>query len=211
MPFAVILALMGCERSGNNVDVPSTQPAPAPVAHEEVSADTLPWKMASIDPAVMVFNTNDTLHTGVFEAKPLMQLEVPGGSTRYLLSGRSCSSCNEPTSLYILAAPADERTEQPPIPWHMPGRLFMANDSLLYYEASVFAGEVLPDTIGVIWYDRSLMPDGKWKQNTVLLNLSGPEPDTLVLFGHGRKSTTIDLAFHGKCTLLEDVDQHIRP
>ena len=70
---------------------------------------------------------------------------------------------------------------------------------------------MLRDTIGVIWYERSLMPDGTWRLNTTILDLTGPRPDTLILFGHGRKSATIALAFRGKCQLLDSLDQHLDP
>lgn len=148
------------------------------------------------------------------ENKPLveiMRLRSPFGREWVITSGPNKEQKHLGTCLYIL--PADGGMEWYPgmEAWHAPGRLVDARNDECYYEAEVFAGEVLQDTIGVIWYDRSLMPDGHWKENTVLLNFSKQDPDTLVLFGHARKSVTQHMAFNGKCRLLAPFDQVVKP
>ncbi len=146
--------------------------------------------------------------------KPLveiMRVMSPQGREWVITSGPNKEQKHLGTCLYIL--PADGGMEwQPGIEaWHSPGRLIDGRNDETYYEAEVFAGEVLQDTIGVIWYERSLMPDGRWKENTVLLNFNKQDPDTLVMFGHGRKAVTQHLAFNGKCRVLAPFDQVVKP
>ena len=170
------------------------------------------WKILPKETGTLVFGEKDTLRTGLRDLQLLKEFNAPSGMPWYLFKARIADKGQESKlSMYILCPDMEMCSKAIGESWHMPGRLFDGPDQDSYYEAQVFAGEVLRDTIGVIWYDRSLMPDGNWKKNTVLLNLTGPVPDTLVLFGHGRKSSTIDLAFHGKCELLGSLDQHIRP
>jgi hypothetical protein len=159
---------------------------------------------------VLAFDEGDTLHTDLSDVREMTRITTPLGRTWFLFQGRRAKSPSREVSLYVLS-PGDSTDAQAlEQPWHMPGRLIDTTGQTAFYEADVFAGQVLRDTVGVIWYDRSLMPDGQWKLNTILLNLNGPRPDTLVFFGHGRRTTTLQLAFHGQCRMLEGLDQQLR-
>lgn len=140
------------------------------------------------------------------ELTEVRRISAPTGIEWMLLTGPDLRGGRAGRALYIMKADAGAHAVEGMQPWHAPGRLLDRKDNQCYYEAHVFAGEVLPDTVGVIWYDRSLMPDGQWRENTTLLNLSGPVPDTLVFFGHGRRSTTAQMAFSGRCALLDSVE-----
>jgi hypothetical protein len=168
------------------------------------------WRISRSDRSEIVFDTGDTLRTRATDLHLLNKMVSPLGKSWFIFSGMDN---DDPDRLYVLyvVSPGDSLSRGLQHSWHMPGRLMDHTDAGVYYEASVFAGEVLRDTVGVIWYDRSLMPDGQWRSNTTLLQLDRPEPDTLVLFGQGRKSSTIDLAMKGKCQMLAPVDQKTAP
>lgn len=212
--FALILLGVGCStptppfdqqlKATSHSDTGGTPPAPeGRYAHA--------WNTLPHQPSTLVFDNGDTLRTGLPEVHMITKFQSPLGRSWFLFSGLKGTSAQAGTSLYVLS-PGDSSAKQAiDQPWHMPGRLMSPTDTESYYEAEVFAGEVLRDTIGVIWYERYLLPDGTWRLNTTLLNLSDPRPDTLVLFGHGRKSTTINLAFRGKCQMLDSMDQQLAP
>ncbi len=216
IPIALFLLGMSCT-------VPVAESASqtatmTPTSENGLVVDSLPeqrpstWTTLPLEPGTLVFGERDTIRTGLRDLKLMKEFSAPSGKPWYLFRARAAGKGSEDEmSLYILCPDKQMCSQAIEDPWHLPGRLFDGAGEESYYEAQVFAGEVLRDTIGVIWYDRSLMPDGEWKQNTVLLNLTGRETDTLVLFGHGRKSSTIDLAFHGKCELLESIDQRVQP
>lgn len=171
---------------------------------------TTDWYPLKGDSSVIVFATGDTLHLPATKVSLQGKLITPLGKPWYLFSGMDSAQHGARQALYVVSpghhlGPPLHRT------WYMPGKLKDHGGEETYYEAEVFSGEVLPDTIGIIWYDRSLMPDGKWRINTTLLDLNGPEPDTIVLFGHGRKSLTQRLAFRGKCMVLPGLDQVVQP
>ncbi|MBS1546840.1 MAG: hypothetical protein JST38_16945 [Bacteroidetes bacterium] len=168
------------------------------------------FRIVAQDPATLVFHNGDTLATGLKEFRLTGRLTDPLGRTWLLCRGTKERPLNGGTSLYILSSGDSAVHAALGAPWHTPGRLVDAATGKSYYEAETFAGEVLKDTVGVIWYERALMPNGQWKLNTTLLDLNGTHPDTLVFFGHGRKSTTLGLAFSGKCHILDSLDQRLK-
>ncbi|MBP8822317.1 MAG: hypothetical protein KBH07_01580 [Flavobacteriales bacterium] len=143
--------------------------------------------------------------------KELRRISNRTGAEWKLLVGPAHASAPTGQALFIVPSRDTSLLVHGQEPWHLPGRMIDNGDKQCYYEAEVFAGEVLRDTIGVIWYDRTRMPDGHWKENTTLLNLSNSVPDTVVFFGHGRRSATLGQAFRGKCTMLDTARLALKP
>ncbi|MEO5585206.1 MAG: hypothetical protein ABIQ75_07115 [Flavobacteriales bacterium] len=214
VPFALILFSVGCATPTSPVE---QQPEVRTLANTELTTDTLvdhhahAWNTLPHEPSTLVFDNGDTLRTGLPEVHLITKFQNPLGRAWFVFSGRKSASKEAEWSLFVLSPGDSSATRAIDQPWHMPGRLMAPKDTVGYYDAEVFTGEVLRDTIGVIWYERYLLPDGTWRLNTTLLNLSDPQPDTLVLFGHGRKSSTINLAFRGKCQMLDSIDQRLEP
>lgn len=167
------------------------------------------FRVVSTGPVVFAFANGDTLNTGLQDFDQASRITDPLGRQWLLFRGSKDHSSTTGRSLYVLSSGEIAARAALQYPWHLPGRLIAADANKSYYEAEVFAGEVLPDTVGVVWYERALMPDGQWRMNTTLLNLNGTRPDTLVFFGHGRMSSTMGLAFKGKCRKLPGVDQQV--
>ena len=215
--FPIVLLLLlayGCS-------APSSRPDPVPVtAHPSTVADVPTnalknahahtWTKLPKEPSTFISDKGDTLRTGIPGARLLTHFQNATGRDWLVLSGLSTTSERSGTSLYVLSPGDSTAAQAVQHPWHMPGRLMDPTDTKIYYDAQAFAGEVLRDTMGVIWYERYVMPDGTWRLNTTLLDLSSSVPDTLVLFGHSRKTTTIGLAFRGRCDLLDTVEQHLQ-
>ena len=168
-----------------------------------------PWQMVANDSSSIFFSTGDTLHFPATDLHYMGKVVAQLGREWYIFSGRDSSRRNM-RSLFV-QSPGYFSSAGIMHGWEMPGRLLDHGGQEVYYEAEVFTGEVFPDTMGVVWYDRSLMPDGQWRMNTRLLQFGRPEPDTLVFFGHRRKSITQSLAFQGKCRLLKGEDQVMKP
>lgn len=213
-PLALILLGVGCSAPSKPSDKPEESPGPAnstatTIARDSTSARS--WSSHAEDPSTLVFDNGDTLRTGIPGVNLITKFQVPQGRAWFLFSGRANTSKTAERTLFVLSPGDSSAGEAIAQPWHMPGTLRDLKNKENYYEAEVFAGEVLRDTFGVIWYERYLLPDGTWRLNTTLLDLNGPTPDTLVLFGHGRKSSTIKLAFSGKCQVLDTLEQHFAP
>lgn len=210
--FATILVLLtiSCSTPPNaTMDHHPSESAPDSTIGDPISEHASGFHPLQGDPSVLVFNTGDTLRTGLESVKDMGRFADPLGRSWFLISGRSKSAPENGISLYILS-PGDSTSMQALAnPWHMPGQLIDTTGKSSYYEAQVFAGEILQDTIGVVWYERAQMPDGQWRHNTTVLDLNGTRPDTLVFFGHNRKSSTIGLAFQGKCRMLDSLDQRL--
>lgn len=208
VPVILATLVVGCTYPQE----PDISQAPVPVAISAADRDSavpqdtpevavLP---ASRTSGILIIGKGDTIHTDLRGLSLLTYFTDKLERTWAVCSGLQPGQPEGNPSLFVISPSDPASSSGATTPWHMPGQLVAAADTTAYYEAEVFAGEVLPDTVGVIWYDRSLMPDGQWRENTTLLNLNGTEPDTLVLFGHGRRSSTLNLAFHGKCRRLKD-------
>lgn len=169
----------------------------------------LPYRFLGRRPAVLAFGNGVTLNTQLDDLKESAHITSPLGRDWYVFSGRKANDARPSFGLFIISPDDSESMHRLDKPWHMPGHLIDPKGKVAYYGSEVFAGEVLPDTIGVIWYERSQMPDGQWKMNTTLLNLNAARPDTEVFFGQQRKSATLNLAFQGKCHLLDSMDQRL--
>jgi hypothetical protein len=215
IPFALFLLGIGCSMPpygpGDQHVTDSTSSTANRAVDTQKDRHAHAWYTVPDEPSTLVFDNGDTLRTGLPEVELIAEFPNPLGRKWFIFSGLKSTSNKYETSLFVLSPGDSSAAQAIQQPWHMPGRLNDAKGKECYYEAEVFAGEVLRDTIGVIWYERSLMPDGTWRLNTTILDLTGPRPDTLILFGHGRKSATIDLAFRGKCQLLDSLDQHLDP
>lgn len=213
IPIILVPLAIGCS-TPPTVRSPHVSVPPAGLPADS-AGDTLPgmhgWHYHTMpqQPSALVFDNGDTLRTGLAGIKQLAWFTTPLGQPWFLFSGNRAAPAKAGVSLYVISPGDSTSLHALDAPWHMPGRLIDTTGADSYYEAEVFAGEVLRDTVGVIWYERSLMPDGQWRLNTTLLDLNGPQPDTLIFFGHGRKSSTLDLAFHGKCQLLDNMDQRL--
>ena len=214
LALLLTVTIIGCDPS---VKAPADPAPSATTGTDTTLADSAPsagmamrsnveWHLSASDPTTLVFNTGDTLPMHAKDLRLVTRLTSNLGKSWFIFSGVDSEDSDELQALFVVS-PGDSLNQGVHHSWHMPGRLMDNTSSGVYYEASVFAGEVLRDTIGVIWYDRSLMPDGQWRLNTTLLQLGRPEPDTLVLFGQGRKSATIEMAMKGKCSSLVPVDQ----
>lgn len=193
-------------RTADTLPAPRTDTVPAAAP----PAVPLEWRALKGDGSVLVFNTGDTLRTGLFDIGKLGHV-IANGVPYVLLGGRTCDACPVERSMYVLRTDAREVRTGALSAWHLPGRLLDGETGEAYYEAEVYSGEVLPDTVGVIWYERQVLPDGGTKENTTLLRLNGARPDTLVFFGRVRKPFTQGLAFRGACRRLPEVDQTSAP
>lgn len=213
-PIALMLLVVGCAAPSRpmeqQIDV-RMAPTTGGTTDTTVARHAHTWNTLPHEPSTLVFDNADTLRTGLPEVHLITNFQGALGRPWFIFSGRKGTSKKAEASLFVLSPGDSSAIQAMQQPWHMPGRLMDPTDTESYYEAQVFVGEVLQDTIGVIWYERFLLPDGTWRLNTTLLNLSNPQPDTLVLFGQDRKSSTINLAFRGKCQMLDSVDQRITP
>lgn len=160
----------------------------------------------------VVLRDGRTLETGLHEASVQAFLPRTNASDIVLVSGRSCTNCKAPIRLFVIdpdrPLPAFQQDTQA---WQNAGELVDVRTDERYYEAQVFAGTVLPDTEGIIWYERSLMPTGEWRSNTTILRIKGEVVDTVTYFGHDKLSTTQALAFRGACKVIPGQVQQVMP
>lgn len=168
------------------------------------------WRTLGKDSSLLVFDTGDTLRTELFRVRKLGHVEGTGQDYA-LVSAQPSLDRPDLRAFYTLPMKGGRMDKADLYPWHLPGRLLDGETGEPYYTAEVYSGEVLPDTVGVIWYETQVLPDGAIKQNTTLLRLNGQRTDTLVFFGQVRKSFTQGLAFKGACRRLPSTDVTATP
>ncbi|HEX2616216.1 MAG TPA: hypothetical protein VHL57_01675 [Flavobacteriales bacterium] len=209
-PAALIAALaLACEQ-------PSPAPAPTPAQDSTaavVAPDTLvPRTIAGVKGSAILYSDGSLSDTHLKGLSYVGSYMAPGATQRaLLLAERTVDGLTE-RALYIVQ-PTDTA---PPTPdrehsWNAPGRKLDGETGEPFQEVAVYYGEVLRDTMGVIWYEMAVMPDGQRKENTTLL-YEGPKGlDTLVFFGQSRLAVTNRLAFDGKCEDLKGADERQAP
>lgn len=202
---AALLPSMGPVAGAGSGGTEPERPASAQVQRPPAS-----WRTLGNAPSIVVFPSGDSVHLRAYGLVDEGEVTGSLGRTWYLISGMDSLKHALERVLFVVS-PGTPLGCGPRRSWRMAGKLMDHGGAETFYEAEVFVGEVFPDTVGIVWYDRSLMPDGQWRSNTTLLDLNGPAPDTLVYFGQARKSTTQRLAFNGKCRQLQGVSQSVGP
>lgn len=204
------VALLSCDRP-----VPPSIGAldgPTDSGHVHLPDTSGPRTITGVKGSALVFSDGSTFETGLKHLTYVGSVDRGDGRTHVLLlADRDVDSLTE-KALYII----DPQDTVPPKAdrehsWNAPGRKLDGETGEPFLTTEVYYGMVLPDTMGVIWYETAVMPDGQRKLNTTLL-CDGPTGlDTLVFFGQGRLAATNTLAYRGKCQGLKGTDERQAP
>jgi len=108
--------------------------------------------------------------------KELIGSVKAGANTWLIVSGATCEECDENISIFIYPKSSPTLSDQLKNKYSYPGREYhYLNDSLIY-ESRVFWGSCLPSYSNVIvWLQKELMDDGKWKNGAYLIEFKENE------------------------------------
>jgi len=119
----------------------------------------------------------------------------------HIVSGRSCTQCDENISIFLFPENPEFIKSKNPIKntdrFSYPGKVFYYEDNSLIYESSTFFGKCLDDFENVIvWVDKGLTDSNEWEESIYMIQLFNDK-------------TIDDVKPELKLSLLEQIDKHI--
>lgn len=171
-------------------------------------ADSIPqkevWKFEKVVGQTIYFSNAKQFKTNLYDLKYIGQLKTENKAPYLILSGRSCTDCDENISIYI-HSPSDGqmKSETEQSRYAYPGKEYDYMDKSLLFESRMFYGDCLKGKGScVIWVQKQLNEKGVFENNTFILEI----------FNDNLKETTIkndallkDL-LNNKCTELSGIE-----
>ena len=81
----------------------------------------------------------------------------------------------------------------------------------LVYKGRAFYGQVLKNTIGVIWFEEQLMEDNSWRKSTYLIKISNGNKKEIVYKNSTQLAETLELVKQGLCKEIKGIDTTTEP
>jgi hypothetical protein len=160
----------------------------------------------SVEGKDIIFANGDTIKTTLNGLRYYDSINSEGFPTYLLLSGVDCDSCDAGESLYIHSPrDGDLIVRDGKNSYSLPGVTYDFLGKTLVYQARIFYGEVLKDTIGVIWFQKHLLDNGQYSSSVYLLKIQSDSTfgSFLVDSIHGHLPITLGLLKQNKCKELE--------
>ncbi len=163
---------------------------------------------------VVTLSDGSTFKTTLYNMKIVGQLRATKKIPYFILSGTTCTECDENTSIYIhspsdgaMKNGADQRR------FAYPGRETDYETGQLVYEASMFFGDCLAThPNAAIWFERGIGDDKKWHSGATLVEVRN---DRLLISGlHHRipNLAEVQKAIRSKkCKQLAGIDRTSEP
>ena len=152
--------------------------------------------------------------TSLYNMKVIGQLRTTKRLPYFILSGTTCTECDENTSIYI-HSPSDGpmKNEAEQLRFAYPGRETDYETGKPVYEAKMFFGDCLAThPNAVIWFERGIGEDQKWHSGVRVAEVKN---DTLIvsqLNGESPKLADVQEAVqNGKCRELPGIDGPSEP
>jgi hypothetical protein len=170
------------------------------------------WEIKEIQDSKLFFKNNKVLDTRLHLLDYIGYIPVANKDPYFIFSGVDCDSCDANISIYIYSPSDGElKVGDGESTYSYPGReYYYINDSLIY-EARAFFGQVFQNKIGVVWYQRTLMDNGKWKNSIFFADVSGHSKVNTFMTDNGQFQETLLLLKKGLCKEIEGHDYTSAP
>lgn len=147
--------------------------------------------------------------TTLYNMKVVGQLRTTKKLPYFVLSGTTCTECDESISIYIYSpsdGPMKNEAEQPRYAY--PGRETDYETGKPVYEARVFWGDCLSThPNAVIWFERGIGDDKKWHSGVRVAEVKNGALVVSRLRGQPPKLADVQEAVqHGQCQELRGID-----
>jgi hypothetical protein len=163
---------------------------------------------------VLELSDGSMFKTALYGMKTIGQLRTDKKVPYFILSGRTCTECDENTSIYIHSprdGPMKNEAEQRRFSY--PGKETNYEDGSPLHVGRMFFGDCLAShPNAVVWFERSLGEDRKWHEDVFLAEVKGDNLTTEELHGKLPKpSEAQDSVRTGRCRELPGIDRSSEP
>ena len=170
------------------------------------------WLFEKTDSSKLVFKGGKSFDTKLFNLKYIGQIPIENKPPFLIFSGVDCNECDANACIYI-HSPSDKvfSVGQGQNCYLYPGKQNDYETNALIYDARTFYGQVLNGIKGVIWYQKELSVDGKWKSSIFLAKIIGETKIDTVLNENGQLKETISLMNKGLCKEIPGITTTSEP
>jgi hypothetical protein len=162
------------------------------------------WLFSKVDSSRLLFTNGHAVETNLFDLQYIGQIPLNTKEPLFIFSGRDCQGCDENISIYM-HSPSDSPldVEAGKNRYHYPGKESDYETDSLFYTSRAFYGQVLKNTIGVIWYENRLLENGHWDQDVFLSRMDHDIQKDTIYYNQGDLKQTLDLVKQGLCREIE--------
>jgi hypothetical protein len=185
--MSLILLMLGCscsnEQQAESLNNSSNTVRPVTVADSTIGQESQrrttrkpEWQFEKVDGSTIFFKNGQKVKTTLFDLRYIGQLATKHKAPYLILSGRSCTACDENISIYIYSPSDGEMKSGGKQPrYSYPGKEMDYMTKELIFESKMYYGNCLnPETPSVIWVDRTL--NGKnWDNSLFILSIENDD------------------------------------
>jgi len=170
------------------------------------------WNFKNISGSTINFGNGKSFNTHLYELKYIGQIPNGDQIPFFIFSGRDCNECDANISIYIHSPKDGKLTiENGQNRYQYPGKERDVEDNSLVYKGRTFYGQVLKNTIGVIWFEEQLMEDNSWRKSTYLIKISNGNKKEIVYKNSTQLAETLELLKQGLCKEIKGIDTTTEP
>ena len=169
----------------------------------EVKA-TNDWTLKTVEKSKLVFTNGKTFETNLFELEYIGQIPRKNKAPFLIFSGRDCQDCDANIALYI-HSPSDGKivVESGQNRYTYPGTEKDYQSDTVIYTSRAFYGQVLENVHGAIWYENSLLENGKMRKDIFLSYIVNGLLKDSIYEDKGEIRETINLMKKGLCKEIQ--------
>ena len=214
-PLTLIL-LIGCG-SRDQTKAVSPKPAatttkPTPPPNTPPSTNPADWIFSRTDSTRLVFTSGRTMETNLYNLNYIGQIPLQHKAPLLIFSGRGCRGCDANISIYM-HSPSDGKldVEFGGHRYKWPGKEADYFTDKHIYTSRAFYGQVLKDTIGVIWYEKRMVENGRWEHDVFLSWMDHDTRIDTMYFYKGHLDQTLKLLGQGLCREIQGQEYKTEP
>ena len=159
-------------------------------------------KKSADQTGVLTLPNGSKFKTTIYGMKVIGRLRTTKKLPYFILSGTTCTECDENISIYI-HSPSDGpmKNEAEQRRFSYPGREIDYQSGQVDYEGRMFYGDCLPDhPNAVIWFDGTLGDNKKWHHDVLVAEIKADRLVTTELHGELPKPSDFQTAVgNGQC------------
>jgi len=170
------------------------------------------WDFQNSSGSVLKFKNGKIYDTHLYSLEYIGQIPNGNKAPFLIFSGRDCDECDANISIYV-HSPANGKLsiDNGANRYQYPGKEKDYENNELVYESRGFYGQVLKNTFGLIWYQKDLMDNSKWKKSIFLIQINNGVQKEMLLNDTNQLNETLALSKSGLCKEIKGMNYTTEP
>jgi hypothetical protein len=170
------------------------------------------WDFQSSSGSVLKFKNGKTYDTHLYSLEYIGQIPNGNKAPFLIFSGKDCDECDANISIYVHSSANGKLSiDNGANRYQYPGKEKDYENNELVYESRSFYGQVLKNTFGLIWYQKDLMDNSKWKKSIFLIQINNGVQKEMLLTEADQLNQTLVLLKKGLCKEIKGINYTTEP